>query len=145
MFHTKFKVRCRLIVINDDKLLVFKHSEKADFYALPGGHLEVGETPMTCIKREIKEELGIDITEPKLAYVYGWNTEKDGENVEFIYYVKDDLEFLNLENKVKTHAFEIFETKWIAIDSDVKVYPIDMMNDFRLGNIDPSHIKYITC
>ncbi len=32
-------------------------------WALPGGHRDEQETPLACIRREIKEELGIELPE----------------------------------------------------------------------------------
>jgi nucleoside triphosphatase len=32
-----------------------------DKYTLPGGHIEVGETMAGAVKREVKEEVGLDI------------------------------------------------------------------------------------
>ena len=36
------------------------HHKKADRWLSPGGHIEVGETPVEAVNREIPEELGID-------------------------------------------------------------------------------------
>ena len=40
----KIVVRTRGIILCEGELLVVKHSDDHDYYALPGGHLEFGET-----------------------------------------------------------------------------------------------------
>lgn len=55
--HTKTRLGCRGIVLQGGKLLVSKE-EKTDFWMLPGGGLETGETPQACCVREIAEETG---------------------------------------------------------------------------------------
>lgn len=54
-----------LIFNNKNEVLFVKRSEDEEFEAgrweLPGGGSEFGETPEMALKREIKEECGIDI------------------------------------------------------------------------------------
>ena len=59
-----FEVRVRAVIENNGKILVCKHTKnkaKMDYYFLPGGHVEFGETAKEAIIRELKEEVYIDI------------------------------------------------------------------------------------
>lgn len=53
------------VIINDkQEILIDKRLPTglmANLWEFPGGKIEKGETPQDCIKREIKEELGVDI------------------------------------------------------------------------------------
>ena len=54
-----YRVVAKALITNEDgKILVVK--EKQDFWSLPGGGLEHGETAEQCIKREAMEEIGIE-------------------------------------------------------------------------------------
>lgn len=50
------------VILRDNKLLVLRRKEEPfkGMWDLPGGFMEKGETPDETIKRETKEELGID-------------------------------------------------------------------------------------
>ncbi len=50
-----------LIVNNQGKILLAKSHKWFDRYTLPGGHIEVGETMVDAVKREVKEEVGLDV------------------------------------------------------------------------------------
>jgi 8-oxo-dGTP diphosphatase len=70
-------VTCAIIVIKN-KILVTQRSEKMKLplkWEFPGGKLEENETEIDCIKREIKEEINIEIeVQRKLSnsiYDYG--------------------------------------------------------------------------
>ena len=52
------------IILKDSKILVAQRSEKMKLplkWEFPGGKLELNENEIDCIKREIKEELNIEI------------------------------------------------------------------------------------
>jgi len=56
-------VTCAIIYFNN-KILVTQRSEKMKLplkWEFPGGKLEDGESEIDCVKREIKEEINIDI------------------------------------------------------------------------------------
>ena len=50
-----------LIVNNEGKILLAKSHKWFDKYTLPGGHIEIGETMEEALKREVKEEVGLDV------------------------------------------------------------------------------------
>jgi 8-oxo-dGTP pyrophosphatase MutT (NUDIX family) len=52
------------IVIRDGKLLTPKHFDR---HNLPGGGIELGETPQQAVVREVKEETGLDVTNPQFV------------------------------------------------------------------------------
>jgi len=47
-------------LVRDNKVLLVHH-KKFDKWTPPGGHIEEGETPDQALKREWKEEVGLDI------------------------------------------------------------------------------------
>lgn len=59
--NVKTTVGC--ILIKDNKVLLEKRSVRVekDKWALPGGHVEIGETAEEAIRREIKEETNLEI------------------------------------------------------------------------------------
>ena len=56
----RFNYRVCGIIIHDNKILAM-HDECSPYYYLPGGRVQLHETIEEAIKREIKEELEIDI------------------------------------------------------------------------------------
>jgi 8-oxo-dGTP diphosphatase len=55
------KVNLAGCVILKDKKILLLHRIKTDWYELPGGKIEEGETSEVAAKRELKEELQCDI------------------------------------------------------------------------------------
>jgi ADP-ribose pyrophosphatase YjhB (NUDIX family) len=58
------------IIFDDQKRVLLCHRRDIDLWNLPGGGLEHGESPWDGLKREIKEETGLDAEIASLAGVY---------------------------------------------------------------------------
>jgi 8-oxo-dGTP diphosphatase len=59
------------IIQREEKFLLSKRKPESDlggFWEFPGGKTEPGETLEACLRREVKEELGIEISEPQLFH-----------------------------------------------------------------------------
>jgi 8-oxo-dGTP diphosphatase len=66
-----FKIGCEIFIIKSDQMLLGKRKNcyGEGTWALPGGHLEPGETLFACAARELKEELGIEAQDLTLMTV----------------------------------------------------------------------------
>lgn len=53
-----YRVAARVLVVHDNKVLLVKEADD-DWWALPGGGIDHGETIESTVVREIKEELGV--------------------------------------------------------------------------------------
>ena len=63
-----FKMRVSGLIIKDGKLLTVDIANN-NFYCLPGGHVHLGESSQEAIKREIKEEVGVEVIDAKLLSI----------------------------------------------------------------------------
>ena len=63
---SKTKLSVCGVIVHQNKFLIVKRSETDDFlpncWGFPGGSAEDGETISEALKREIKEEIGLDIS-----------------------------------------------------------------------------------
>ena len=137
-----FFVRCRGIILHEGKMLVVKHSENADYYALPGGGLEWGENPIACMTREIVEELGIAPTVGPLLYVHSW-TDKEKQHIEFFFQIENAVAYLDTAKLRGTHSSEIFEIRWAEPSERLNILPPAFGEDFNTGKLNRGGVKFI--
>lgn len=57
-----YRVAARVLIVQDDKLLLAKEADD-DWWALPGGGIDYGETIEVSLRREMEEELGVPANE----------------------------------------------------------------------------------
>lgn len=63
------KVICRAAVIDDGRILMVKETADGK-WTLPGGWIDIGESPATAAEREVFEESGYRVSVRKLAAVF---------------------------------------------------------------------------
>ena len=75
-----------LCLIQDGDKILMQNRVKKDWkgYTLPGGHVEPGESFVDAVKREMKEETGLDIINPKLAGIKQFPIE-NGRYIVFLF------------------------------------------------------------
>ena len=68
-------------------VLQYRSPEKTHWagYAFPGGHIEEGESLAESVIREVYEETGLTIADPKLVAVKDWEPEEGGRYIVFCY------------------------------------------------------------
>lgn len=107
------------LVIKDNKILLIKkvtgpYDGRLD---LPGGTIEFAETPENALKRELMEEVGIEITEYELF---------DANSVTVNWQYKEDIQ-------VRVHHIGIFYKVLNYKNEIKKQVAIDSVNDDSLG------------
>lgn len=72
VFYQNSRPTATALIIKDSKILLVKRSirPKLGYWDIPGGFLKEGEEPIRGLKREIKEELGIEIFKIRFLDIY---------------------------------------------------------------------------
>ena len=90
----KPKVGVDVIIRKDDMVLLHERKDNNGnvVWHVPGGHLEFLEEVGDCAKREVKEEMGIDIKDIKIAKVM--NNIYDNPPIHYVvFYVESFLDY----------------------------------------------------
>ena len=75
-------IRVAAIIIENDELLMICHKKNDyEYYLLPGGKVEYKEALDIALKREIKEELNVDIDVKDIRIVSDSIDEKDNRHI----------------------------------------------------------------
>lgn len=116
----------RAIIIEDDKLLVFfrrkiKDGREITYYAIPGGHVEKGDSLEETVIRELKEEMNLDIE--ILEYLGKLSVDNREEHYYYAKIVGGELKFGGEELERNSYD-NYYEIRWLPIseldNSDIK-------------------------
>lgn len=77
-WHATPKLDVRGAVFQDGKILLVQEKLDNDRWTLPGGWVDVGESPSQAVKREIYEESGYETKVVKLLAIYDRNHPRHG-------------------------------------------------------------------
>lgn len=135
----RIKIRLRMVIVNNEKLLVTYDSAE-DYYYYIGGKLEYRETVLEGAEREIKEELGEDIKLgfKKILYIRDFlQPEKDEHSLE-LSILGDVSKFEELEHHLDPEHGDKKWSTWLDInDLPDNLFPKPMSKrlqaDFKKG------------
>jgi len=103
-----------LIVNDKGEILLVRSYKWGKKYTVPGGHIELGERSEAAIKREVKEEVGLDVEPVKLLLVQEAIFPVD--YVKHEHYIFMDYLCRSKSSAVKVDREEIQEYLWVRPD-----------------------------
>ena len=121
-----FNYRVAAIMIVDNHVLIHKQA-RDEYWALPGGRVELLEDSQTSVVREVKEELGIDVKVDRLI----WFTEN------FFDYNNKDYHEIGLYYKVSPiiGSFNFQKEEFFGEEGERLIYqwvPLSQLEKIKL-------------
>ena len=115
--HTRFTVTAGAVIFNDQKqVLLLKHRFRAGSgWGLPGGFIERGEQPIEALRRELREEIGLELEDVE---VFAARSFKKPKQVEVLFRARANA-------NVKPLTMEVELAEWIELDSLPEGLPRD--------------------
>ena len=115
--HPRFTVTAGAIIFNDRKqVLLLKHRFRAGSgWGLPGGFLEQGEQPIEALRRELREEIGLELEDVE---VFAARSFKKPKQVEVLFRAHANA-------NVKPVTMEVERAEWFSLDSLPEGLPRD--------------------
>ena len=117
----RFNYCARGIIMHADKVLIMRVND-ADYYHLPGGHVEFGETSEQAVLRETAEETGLTVAVKKLVAIQEQFYHSKGiiNHSLLFYYLLQSQMPIKLENTVRMendHGYVMKnELRWVSIN-----------------------------
>jgi nucleoside triphosphatase len=108
------------LVVNDKGLVLIVRSKKwGEKYTVPGGHIELGERAEDAIRREVKEETGLESDPLELVIVQQAIYPKDYHKHEHFIFM--DYVCKAKSEEVKLDGRELQEYLWVSPEEALKL------------------------
>jgi mutator protein MutT len=117
---TRFTVTAGAIIFNDaGEVLLLKHRFRAGSgWGIPGGFLELDEQPEQALRRELHEEIGLDVNHVEIFTARSF---KKPRQVEILYRCRANAQ-------VKPQTIEVERAEWFSLQN----LPAGLPQDQRL-------------
>lgn len=109
--YLRFTTRTRLLLVSQGKILVVRGWMSAGKWQLPGGGLHAGENPEDGVRREVKEETGLDLKGVPLRILSREMYRGNGLRFTCQYYAAQ----LEHTEKPRIKGLEIADATWIDV------------------------------
>ena len=135
----RFNFRVAGLLVHEDKLLVMKDEHQSYFY-IPGGRVKIHEQTEEAIKRELLEELTVDVRINRLLWInenfFVEDTLKEKFHEICFYYLLEltnDHLLKNGEAFVVNENGKIHQYIWTHFDnlSEIELYPLFLKEKIR--------------
>ena len=121
-----YRVAVRALIVSDNKMLAVNEVDGDDWWAIPGGGVDYGESLKACLLREINEEIGV--AEPSVS-----------SNFQIVHYsigkVVNGVPRMNVFFKVSVPPDEVIKT------DQVEKWGWFTENEFMELEMNPSYDK----
>jgi 8-oxo-dGTP pyrophosphatase MutT (NUDIX family) len=121
-YRTREAARAVIFDANDQAALLY--STINDYYKLPGGGIEKGESPEIALVRECKEEIGCDVEITReLGIIVEYRKLSTLKQISYCYIAKVKGE-KGIPQLTEDEIDEGFETRWLSLKDALKVSKI---------------------
>ncbi|MCK5682580.1 NUDIX domain-containing protein [bacterium] len=118
------RIRVSGVLVSDNKILLVSHKKKDDeYWLLPGGGVDVGETLEVALLREFLEETGIHVKVEKVLFLSDTIYPDASKQIHHIIFAVSEA--VSSVDRISISDADIVQAKYIEISKlkDLKFYP----------------------
>ena len=117
---TRFTVTAGALIFNDaGQILLLKHRFRAGSgWGIPGGFLERGEQPEQALRRELREEIGLEVSHVE---IFSARSFKRPRQVEILFRCRANARI----GQLKPRTMEVEKAEWFSVQNLPEGLPSD--------------------